>query len=129
MVLDVNYDAKGDRTDNSQHTTEVSLVSIHQKSIFGTLGVVALIIFACVAAWVWHRKRITKHRRRHAALLAVTYAPGGQPQHHLQGGGNYHSQQQATTGLNHSHGMSLAQSTAPPSPRKAGFPPGCLPHQ
>jgi hypothetical protein len=33
MVFDANIDAKGDRTDHSNHHTEVSLVSIHSKLI------------------------------------------------------------------------------------------------
>jgi hypothetical protein len=44
MVFDANLDAKGDRTDHSIHHTEVSLVSLHNKSIFGTLGIVAVIL-------------------------------------------------------------------------------------
>jgi hypothetical protein len=44
MVFDANIDAKGDRTDHSNHHTEVSLVSIHNKLIFGTLGIVAVIL-------------------------------------------------------------------------------------
>jgi hypothetical protein len=36
MVFDANIDTKGDRTDHSNHHTEVSLVSIHNKSIFGS---------------------------------------------------------------------------------------------
>jgi hypothetical protein len=38
MVFDANIDAKGDHTDHSNHHTEVSLVSIHNKSIFGNPG-------------------------------------------------------------------------------------------
>jgi flagellar biosynthesis/type III secretory pathway M-ring protein FliF/YscJ len=78
MVFDANIDAKGDRTDHSNHHTEVSLVSIHNKSILGTLGIVAVILGLAIAVWIFHRKRITKHRRRHAALLALTYSPGEQ---------------------------------------------------
>jgi hypothetical protein len=33
MVFDGMIDAKGDRTDHSNHHTEVSLVSIHNKSL------------------------------------------------------------------------------------------------
>jgi hypothetical protein len=44
MVFDANIDAKGDRTDHSNHHTEVSLVSIHNKSILGTLGIVVVIL-------------------------------------------------------------------------------------
>jgi hypothetical protein len=33
-----------------------------------------------------HRKRITKHRRRHAALLALTYSPGEQTLRNAEGG-------------------------------------------
>jgi hypothetical protein len=43
MVFDANIEAKGDRTDHSFHHTEVSLVSLLNKSIFGTLGIVAVI--------------------------------------------------------------------------------------
>jgi hypothetical protein len=46
-------------------------VSLHNKSIFGTLGIVAVILGIAIAVWIFHRKRITKHRRRHAALLAI----------------------------------------------------------
>jgi hypothetical protein len=86
MVFDANIDAKGDRTDHSNHHTEVSLVSIHNKSIFGTLGIVAVILGIAIAVWIFHRKRITKHRRRHAALLALTYSPGEQTLRNAEGG-------------------------------------------
>jgi hypothetical protein len=68
-VFDANIDAKGDRTDHSNHHTEVSLVSIHNKSIFGTLGIVAVILGIAIAVWIFHRKRITKH------ILSATAAP------------------------------------------------------
>jgi hypothetical protein len=61
MVFDANIDTKGDRTNYSNHHTEVSLVSIHNKSIFGTLGIVAVILGLAIAVWIFHRKRITKH--------------------------------------------------------------------
>jgi hypothetical protein len=67
MVSDANFDAKGDRTYHSNHNTEVSLISIHNKSIFGTLGIMAVILGIAIAVWIFHCKRITKHRRRHAA--------------------------------------------------------------
>jgi flagellar biosynthesis/type III secretory pathway M-ring protein FliF/YscJ len=78
MVFDANIDAKGDRTDHSNHHTEVSLVSIHNKSILGILGIVVVILGLAIAVWIFQRKCITKHRRRHAALLALTYSPGEQ---------------------------------------------------
>jgi hypothetical protein len=67
MVFEANIDAKCDRTIYSKHTTEVSLISIHQKLIFGTLGIVALVIGVAIAVWIYHHKKITKHSRRHAA--------------------------------------------------------------
>jgi flagellar biosynthesis/type III secretory pathway M-ring protein FliF/YscJ len=70
MVFDAYSDAKGDRTDHSNHHTEVSLVSIHNKSILGTLGIVVVILGLAIVVWIFHRKRITKLRRRHAALLS-----------------------------------------------------------
>jgi hypothetical protein len=70
MVFDANIDAKGDRTDHSNHHTEVSLP---------ILGI-------AIAVWIFHRKRITKHRRRHAALLALTYSPGEQTLRNAEGG-------------------------------------------
>jgi flagellar biosynthesis/type III secretory pathway M-ring protein FliF/YscJ len=73
-VFDANIDAKGDRTDHSNHHTKVSLVSIHNKLIFGTLGIVAVILGIAIAVWIFHRKRITKNRRQHAALMALTYS-------------------------------------------------------
>jgi flagellar biosynthesis/type III secretory pathway M-ring protein FliF/YscJ len=76
----------GDRTDHSNHHKEVSLVSIHNKSIFGTLGIVAVILGIAIAVWIFHRKQITKHRRRHAALLAFTYSPGEQTLRNAAGG-------------------------------------------
>jgi hypothetical protein len=41
MVFDANIDAKGDGTN---HHTKVSLVSIHNKLILGTLGIVVVIL-------------------------------------------------------------------------------------
>jgi hypothetical protein len=55
MVFDANIDAKGDRTDHSNHHTEVSLVSIHNKLIFETLGIVAVILGLAIAVWIFHR--------------------------------------------------------------------------
>jgi flagellar biosynthesis/type III secretory pathway M-ring protein FliF/YscJ len=86
MAFDANIDAKGDRTDHSNHHTEVSLASIHNKSIFRTLGIVAVILGIAIAVWIFHRKRITKHRRRHAALLALTYSSGEQTLRNAEGG-------------------------------------------
>jgi hypothetical protein len=86
MVFDANIDAKGDRTHHSNHHTEVSLVSIHNKLIFGTLGIVAVILGLAITVWIFHCKRITKHRRRHAALLALTYSPGEQTLRNAEGG-------------------------------------------
>jgi hypothetical protein len=86
MVFDANIDAKGDRTDHSNHHTEVSLVSIHNKLIVGTLGIVAVILGIALAVLIFHRKRIIKHRRRHAALLALTYSPGEQTLCNAEGG-------------------------------------------
>jgi flagellar biosynthesis/type III secretory pathway M-ring protein FliF/YscJ len=98
MVSDANIDAKGDRTDHSNHHTEVSLVSIHNKLIFGTLGIVAVILGLAIAVWIFHRKRITKHRRRHAALLALTYSPGEQTLRNAEGGEANFKQQQRQQG-------------------------------
>jgi hypothetical protein len=96
MVFDANIDAKGDRTD---HHTEVSLVSIHNKSILGTLGMVVVMLGLAIAVWIFHRKRITKHRRWHAALLALTYSPGEQTLRNAEGGeGNYKQQQRSHEG-------------------------------
>jgi flagellar biosynthesis/type III secretory pathway M-ring protein FliF/YscJ len=86
MVFDANIDAKGDRTDQSNHHDKVSLVSIHNKSILGTLGIVVVILGLAIAVWIFHRIRITKHRRRHAALLPLTYSPGEQPSATLKEG-------------------------------------------
>jgi flagellar biosynthesis/type III secretory pathway M-ring protein FliF/YscJ len=86
MVFDAYIDAKGDRTDHSNHHTKVSLVSIHNKSILGTLGIVAVILGLAIAVWIFHRKGITKHRRRHAALLALTYSSGEQTLRNAEGG-------------------------------------------
>jgi hypothetical protein len=63
MVFDNNIDAKGDRTDHSNHHTEVSLVLIHNKLILGTLGIVVVILGLAIAVWIFHCKRITMHRR------------------------------------------------------------------
>jgi hypothetical protein len=52
MVFDANIDAKGDRTDYSNHHTEVSFVSIHNKLIFGFLGIVAVILGLAIAVWI-----------------------------------------------------------------------------
>jgi hypothetical protein len=94
MVFDANIDAKGDRTDHFNHHTEVSLVSIHNKTILGTLGIVVVILGLAIAVRIFHRKRITKHRRRHAALLAITYSQGEQNLHKAEGGeANYQQQQ------------------------------------
>jgi hypothetical protein len=132
MVFDANIDAKGDRTNHSKHTTEVSLISIHQQSIFGMLGIVALVIGVAIAVWIYHRKRITKHRRRHAALLAVTYSPGGHPQQNLyftlclyKGGGGAHYQQPTAAGHNPQRGS--LQPSVPPSQQGQGFAPGFPP--
>jgi hypothetical protein len=66
MVFDANINAKGDRTDHSNHHTKVSLISIHNKSILGTLGIVVVILGLAIAVWTFHPNCITKHRRRHA---------------------------------------------------------------
>jgi hypothetical protein len=95
MVFDAYIDAKGDRTDHSNHHTEVSLISIHNKSILGTLGNVAVILGLAIAVWIFNRKRITKHRRRHTALLAITYSPVEQSLCKAEGGdSNYQQPQQ-----------------------------------
>ena len=86
MLSDANIDATRDRTDHSIHHAEVSLVSLHNNSIFGTLGIVAVILGTAIAVWIFHRKRITKPRRRHAALLAITYSPEEQTLRHAEGG-------------------------------------------
>jgi hypothetical protein len=52
MVFDANIDTKGDCTDHSSHHTEVSLISIHNKSILGTLGIVAVILGLTIAVWI-----------------------------------------------------------------------------
>jgi flagellar biosynthesis/type III secretory pathway M-ring protein FliF/YscJ len=98
MVFDANIDAKGDRTDHSNHHTEVSLISIHNKSILGTLGIVAVILGLTIAVWIFHRKRITNHSRRHAALLALTYSPGEQTLRNAEGGEVNFKQQQRLQG-------------------------------
>jgi flagellar biosynthesis/type III secretory pathway M-ring protein FliF/YscJ len=109
MVFDANIDAKGDRTYHSNHHTEVSLVSIHNKSIFGTLGIVAGILGLAIAVWIFHRKRITKHRRRHAALLALTYSPGKQTLRNAEGGEANFKQQQCQQGQGSRLGSRLTQ--------------------
>jgi hypothetical protein len=86
-VFDANIDAKRDRTDRSNHYTEVSLVSIHNKLIFGTLGILSVILGIAIAVWIFHSKQITKHRRRHATLLALNYSPGEQTLRNAEGGG------------------------------------------
>jgi flagellar biosynthesis/type III secretory pathway M-ring protein FliF/YscJ len=98
MVFDANIDAKGDRTNHSNHHTEVSLVSIHKKSILGTLGIVVLILGLAIAVWIFHRKRITRHRRRRAALLALMYSPGEQTLRNAEGGEVNYKQQQRLQG-------------------------------
>jgi hypothetical protein len=56
---------------------------------------VVVILGLAIAIWIFHRKLITKHRRRHAALLALTYAPGEQTLPNAEGGEvNYKQQQQ-----------------------------------
>jgi flagellar biosynthesis/type III secretory pathway M-ring protein FliF/YscJ len=110
MVFDANIDATGDRTDHSNHHTEVSLVSLHNKSIFGTLGIVAVILGIAIAVWIFHRKRITKHRRRHAALLAITYSPEEKTLRHAEGGEARPKHQQQRP-----HGQS-SHLGCPPSP-------------
>jgi hypothetical protein len=109
MVFDANIGAKGDRTDHSIHHTEVSLVSLHNKSIFGTLGIVAVILGIAIAVWIFHGKRITKHRRRHTTLLALTYTPGEQTHRNAEGGeANYRQHQRP-----HGQGSQLGR---PPTP-------------
>jgi hypothetical protein len=99
MVFAANIDTKGDRTDHSNHHTEVSLVSIHNKLILGTLGIVVVILGLAIAVWIFHPKRITKHRRPHAALLALTYSPGEQTLLNAEGGEvNYKQQQRPREG-------------------------------
>jgi hypothetical protein len=98
MVFDANIDTKGDRTNHSIHHTKVSLVSLHNKLIFGTLGIVALILGIAIAVWIFHRKRITKHKRQHAALLALTYSPGEQTLRHAEGGEANYKQPQRPHG-------------------------------
>jgi flagellar biosynthesis/type III secretory pathway M-ring protein FliF/YscJ len=109
MVFDANIDAKGDRTDHSNHHTKVSLVSIHNKSIFGTLGIVAVILGLAIAVWIFHRKRSTKHRKRHAALLALTYSPGEQTLRNAEGGEANFKQQQRQQGQGSLLGSPLTQ--------------------
>jgi hypothetical protein len=109
MVIDANIDGKGDRIDHSIHHTEVSPVSLHNKSIFGTLGIKAVILGIAIAVWILHRKRITKHRRRHAALLALTYSPGEQTLRNAEGGEANYKQPQRP----HEQGSRLGP---PPTP-------------
>jgi hypothetical protein len=97
-VFDANIDAKGDRTDLSNHHTEVSLISIHNKSILRTLGIVVVILGLPIAVWIFYRKRITKHRRWHATLLACTYSPGEQTLCNAEGGEVNYKQQQRLQG-------------------------------
>jgi hypothetical protein len=72
MVFDANIDATGNRTDHSIHRTEVSLVSLHNKLIFGTLGIVAVILGIAIAVWILEQKN-------HQAQEAARRPPG----HHL----------------------------------------------
>jgi flagellar biosynthesis/type III secretory pathway M-ring protein FliF/YscJ len=109
MVFDANIDDKGDRTDHSNHHTEFSLVSIHNKSIFGALGMVAVILGIATAVWIFYRKRITKHRRQHAALQALTYSPGEQTLRNAEGGEANYKQHQRP----HRQGSRLGH---PPTP-------------
>jgi flagellar biosynthesis/type III secretory pathway M-ring protein FliF/YscJ len=109
MVFDANIDAKGDCTDHSNHHSEVSLVSIHNKLIFETLGIMAVILGIAIAVWIFHRKRITKHRRRHAALLALPYSPGEQTLRNAEGGEANYKQPQRP----HRQGSRLG---CPPTP-------------
>jgi hypothetical protein len=52
-----------------------------------------------IAVWIFHRKRITKHGRWHATLLALTYSPGEQTFRNTEGGeGNYKQQQRSHKG-------------------------------
>jgi hypothetical protein len=109
MVFDANIDVKGDRTDHSNHHTEVSLVSIQNKLIFGTLGIVDVILGIAIAIWIFHCKRITKHRRGHAALLALNYSLGEQTLRNAEGGeANYKKHQRP-----HGQGSRLGR---PPTP-------------
>jgi hypothetical protein len=94
MVFDANIDTKGDHTNHSNHHIKVSLVSIHNKLILGTLGIVVVILGLAIAVWIFHRKRITKHRKRHAPLLALTYSPGEQTLCNSEGGEVNYKQQQ-----------------------------------
>jgi hypothetical protein len=125
MVFDANIDTKGDRTYHFNHHTEVSLVSIHNKSILGTLGILAVILGIAIAVWIFHRKRITKHRRRHAALLALTYSPGEQTLRNAEGGeANFkqHQRHHGTSAKHHNHCDTIAYSAtgrAHPSTREA----------
>jgi flagellar biosynthesis/type III secretory pathway M-ring protein FliF/YscJ len=106
MVFDANIDTKGDRTNHSNHHTEVSLVSMHNKSILGTLGIVVVILGLAIAVWIFHHKCITKRRRRHTALLALTYSPGEQTLRNTEGGeGNYKQQQRSHEGSSRLRGL------------------------
>jgi flagellar biosynthesis/type III secretory pathway M-ring protein FliF/YscJ len=98
MVFDANIDTKGDRTDHSIHHAKVSLVSLPNKSIFRILGIVAVILGIAIAVWIFHRKRITKHKRRHATLLAFTYSPGEQTLRNAEGGEANYKQPQRPHG-------------------------------
>jgi hypothetical protein len=45
-----------------------------------------VILGIAIAVSIFHRKKITKHRRRHAALLALTYSPEEQTLCNAEGG-------------------------------------------
>jgi hypothetical protein len=45
-----------------------------------------VILGIAIAVWIFHRKKLTKHRRWHAALLALTYSPEEQTLRHAEGG-------------------------------------------
>jgi hypothetical protein len=59
---------------------------------------VAVILGIAIAVWIFHRKIITKHRRRHAALLALTYSPGEQTLRNAEGGEANYKQPQRPHG-------------------------------
>jgi hypothetical protein len=46
----------------------------------------AVILGLAIAVWIFHCNRITKHRRWHATLLALTYSPGEQTLRNAEGG-------------------------------------------
>jgi hypothetical protein len=58
---------------------------------------------------IFHRKHITKHRRRHATLLALTYSPGEQTLHKAEGGEANFKQQQRQQGQGSRLGSPLTQ--------------------